>query len=438
MHTSEEETRERAIVVGIVRKGQDRFDVNDYLDELELLADTAGADIVERIVQERSRFDAAFMIGRGKAQELAMAAKYLDVDLIIFDDDLSPAQAKNIENVCKTKIVDRSGLILDIFAKHARTKEARIQVELAQLRYITSRLTRQWTHLSRQVGGIGVRGPGETQLETDRRLIAKRISLLEQMLEKVGKQRTNRRKNRTDVFKAALVGYTNVGKSTIMNALTSAHVLVEDQLFATLDSTVKMLEFSDHQKSLLIDTVGFIRKLPHHLIASFKSTLEEAKSADVLLHVIDVSHPNFNDQMETVQTVLKELNINEKPTIKVFNKIDKLQDPSLIASLKKSHQPCVFIAARKGIFLTDLTEKIQKELLRISKSFRIQFPVSESGLLNKLYNMSDIYSTTFEDSVGIVELKTNQANAKKIQQIVEKSNGLITEIAVGADADNYS
>ena len=437
MFIHDKEKRERAIVV-VVRRGQNRLDVDDNLDELELLAETAGADIVERIVQERSRLDSAFMVGRGKVQELARAAKYLDADLVIFDDDLSPAQAKNIEEACNIKILDRSGLILDIFAKHAKTKEARIQVELAQLQYLSSRLTRQWTHLSRQVGGIGVRGPGETQLETDRRLISKRISLLEQSLDKISKQRKNRRKNRNDVFKAALVGYTNVGKSTIMNALTKAHVLVENQLFATLDSTVKIVEIADHQKILLIDTVGFIRKLPHHLVASFKSTLEEAVNADLLLHVIDVTHPNFRDQIKTVDEVLKELDINDKPIIKVFNKIDKLKDPTLMASIKKNEQPCVCISAAKGIFLNDLTEKIQSELERLSKTFRIQFPVSESALLNKLYTMSDIYSTTYEDSVGIVELKTNNSNALKIQRMVEKSNCVITEITVDSNADNYS
>ena len=437
MFIHDKEKRERAIVV-VVRRGQNRLDVDDNLDELELLAETAGADIVERIVQERSRLDSAFMIRRGKVQELALAAKYLDADLAIFDDDLTPRQAKNIEQECNIKILDRSGLILDIFAKHAKTKEARIQVELAQLQYLSSRLTRQWTHLSRQVGGIGVRGPGETQIETDRRLISKRISLLEQSLDKISTQRNNRRKNRNDVFKAALVGYTNVGKSTILNALTKAHVLVEDQLFATLDSTVKLLEIADHQKILLIDTVGFIRKLPHHLVASFKSTLEEAINADLLLHVIDVTHPNFWDQIKTVDGVLRELDINDKPIIKVFNKIDKLTDPELMASIKKNEQPCVFISAAKGIFLNDLTEKIQTELERLSKTFRIQFPVSESAILNKLYSMSDIYSTTYEDNVGIVELKTNDSNAAKIQRMVEKCNCVITEIKAGPDADNYS
>jgi GTPase len=428
LYTQKKEKRERAIIVGVARRGQSRLEVDDYLDELELLADTAGADIVERIVQERHKLDPAFMIGRGKVKELALAAKYLDADLIIFDDDLTPAQAKNIEDACNIKIIDRSGLILDIFAKHARTREARIQVELAQLQYLASRLTRIWTHLSRQVGGIGVRGPGETQLEVDRRLIRKRIGLLESSLEKIAKQRNNRRKNRNEMFKVALVGYTNVGKSTILNTLTEAKVLVENQLFATLDSTVKILEFSDHQKILLIDTVGFIRKLPHHLVASFKSTLEEVVDADLLLHVADITSPFFEEQMKTVIEVLRDLNIDDKPVIKVFNKIDKLEDPSLMASIKEREDPAVFISAHKGIFIEELTSTIQSTLEKMSKNLRIQFPVTESAILSRLHSLADIYSTVYEDTTGIIELKTNAINAAKIHRMVQQNNCIVTEI----------
>jgi len=323
---TEIKSKERAIVVGLVRDGQERHQVDENLDELELRADTAGAEVLERIVQTRDRMDSAFMIGRGKAKELADTAKYLDADLVIFDDDLTPAQAKNIEQLCQVKVVDRSGLILDIFANHARTREARTQVELAQLKYLLPRLTRQWKHLSRQVGGIGVRGPGETQLEVDRRLIRKRIAILEKELLQIAKQRSIRRKSRQDEFKAALVGYTNVGKSTLLNVLTNAEALVKNQLFATLDSTIRTMQKED-RKVLLIDTVGFIRKLPHHLVASFKSTLEEITEADLLLHVIDVSLPEFREQMKVVHAVLKELKVSDRPMIKVFNKIDVLQDP---------------------------------------------------------------------------------------------------------------
>ncbi|NOY61496.1 MAG: GTPase HflX [Calditrichaeota bacterium] len=428
MHKPKEEFRERALVVGIVRPNQSRFLVNDYLDEIELLAETAGADVLERIVQKRNRIDPAFMIGRGKVEELALAAKYLDADLIIFDDDLSPAQVKNIENVCEIKILDRSGLILDIFAKHARTREARIQVELAQLKYLVSRLTRQWKHLSRQVGGIGVRGPGETQLEVDRRLIRKRIAVLEKSLEKISKQRSNRRKNRSDTFKAALVGYTNVGKSTILNALTNASALVEDQLFATLDATIRSAELADHRRILLIDTVGFIRKLPHHLVASFKSTLEEASDADMLLHVIDISNPNFREQMRTVESVLAELKIDDKPILKVFNKIDKLQDSSLIAKLKNDEQPCVFISAKRGIFLSDLRDQLHLFIERFSKTMEISLPVNEAEIISRLHDLGEILSIDYQDSQAIINFKTTTINADRVQRLIAEKNFHVIEL----------
>jgi len=428
LHKPKEEFRERALVVGIVRPNQSRFLVNDYLDEIELLAETAGADVLERIVQKRNRIDPAFMIGRGKVEELALAAKYLDADLIIFDDDLSPAQVKNIENVCEIKILDRSGLILDIFAKHARTREARIQVELAQLKYLVSRLTRQWKHLSRQVGGIGVRGPGETQLEVDRRLIRKRIAVLEKSLEKISKQRSNRRKNRSDTFKAALVGYTNVGKSTILNALTNASALVEDQLFATLDATIRSAELADHRRILLIDTVGFIRKLPHHLVASFKSTLEEASDADMLLHVIDISNPNFREQMRTVESVLAELKIDDKPILKVFNKIDKLQDSSLIAKLKNDEQPCVFISAKRGIFLSDLRDQLHLFIERFSKTMEISLPVNEAEIISRLHDLGEILSIDYQDSQAIINFKTTTINADRVQRLIAEKNFHVIEL----------
>ncbi len=419
MIRTETDTKERAIIVGLLRNGQSRWAAEDYLDELELLADTAGAEILERVVQERDRIDPAFFIGRGKAQELAQVAKYLDADLIIFDDDLSPAQAKNMEELCGVKIIDRSGLILDIFAKHARTREARTQVELAQLRYLLPRLTRQWTHLSRQVGGIGVRGPGETQLEVDRRLIRKRIGLLEKELEKIASQRHIRRKQRQEVFKAALVGYTNVGKSTLLNALTDANVNAEDRLFATLDATIRAMELSDHQRVLLIDTVGFIRKLPHHLIASFKSTLEEAADADMLLHVVDLSHPNYLEQVETVEKVLEELKLHDKPVLKVFNKIDLLADISIIGKLKETEQPCVFLSARRGIFLNELREKIRQFVEESSLSLQVVLPIANTETLARLYELAEVKGVTYQDSQAVVHLKTTRHAAQRILRLAE-------------------
>ena len=421
MHKVDISDKERAVVVGLVVHGQSQWQVNDYLDELELLAETAGAEVLERVIQHRDRIDPAFLIGRGKVKELAQIAKYLDADLIIFDDDLSPAQVKNIEEVCGIKIVDRSGLILDIFARHARTREARTQVELAQLKYILPRLTRQWTHLSRQVGGIGVRGPGETQLEVDRRLIRKRIGLLEKELSKISSQRVIRRKNRKDIFKAALVGYTNVGKSTLLNALTNANVGVEDRLFATLDATIRATELSDHRKILLIDTVGFIRKLPHHLIASFKSTLEEASQADMLVHVIDITHPNFTEQMHTVQSVLGELKIDKKPTLNVFNKVDALEDMSIISRLKETAAPCVFISAQRGIFLDELMEMIRQFAEKSFRRVTISMHINKADVLAQLHELAEICSVDYVDSKAVVELKVNDESAPRLKRFLHKA-----------------
>jgi len=415
---TQENNKERAIVVGLNRRGQSKTQVEDYLNELELLADTAGAEIVERVIQDRDRIDPAFMIGRGKAQELASMAKYLDADLIIFDDDLSPAQVKNIEELCKIKIIDRSGLILDIFAHHARTKEARTQVELAQLKYFLPRLTRQWTHLSRQVGGIGVRGPGETQLEVDRRMIRKRIAVLEKELEKITKQRTIRRKNRKDVFKTALLGYTNVGKSTILNSLTNAEAPVKNQLFATLDSTIRSLDISSRYKVLMIDTVGFIRKLPHHLVASFKSTLEETTDADLLLHVVDISLPEFREQMNVVDSVLSELNINNQPILKVFNKIDLLEDLSMLRDLKHSEQPCVFISAQRGIFLDELENQILFFAEQHSKQMQVILPIDQTKILSQLHNIAEISAIEYKDNKTIINLTASPINARKIDRLI--------------------
>ena len=414
---------ERAIVVGLIRSGQNREQVNEYLDELELLADTAGAEVLERVIQQRYKIDSATLMGRGKAAELASLVKILDADLIIFDDDLSPAQAKNIESLCGVKIVDRSGLILDIFARNARTREARIQVELAQLKYLVPRLTRRWTHLSRQVGGIGVRGPGEMQLEVDRRAVRKRIATLEYHLAKIANQRTIRRKGRAELVKAALVGYTNVGKSTLLNALTHADAFVENRLFATLDPTIRNLTLSDHQRILLVDTVGFIRKLPHHLIASFKSTLEEAADTDLLLHVIDSAHPHYRDQMETVESVLKELGLDQKPVIKVFNKIDLIPDPAILSELRMREGPCVCVSAQRGIFLNELKEAIRQYAESKSTSLQIVLTPDRFGLIGRLCDLADITRISYENSKAIIDLRATPVNAERIRGLCHAHPG---------------
>ncbi|MBU1881384.1 GTPase HflX [bacterium] len=313
---------EKAALVGIVIKGNDPWATDDSLDELALLADTAGGEVIDRFVQSRQRPDPSTFVGSGKVAEIA--SNNGQFDLVIFDDDLSPAQAAKLEKLIGKRVIDRSGLILDIFARRARTREARTQVELAQLQYLLPRLTGHWQHLERQKGGIGLRGPGETQLETDRRLVNKRISRLKADLKQIEKQRNTQRQGRQQYFKAALVGYTNAGKSTLMNALTHAGVFVEDRLFATLDATVRSLRYGDGDPMMLIDTVGFIRKLPHHLVASFRSTLEETVMADLLVHVVDLSHPHFPSQMQQVKETLESLGLKDHPQLLVFNKADKV------------------------------------------------------------------------------------------------------------------
>lgn len=329
----------------------------DSLEELALLADTAGATIVERFTQSRQKRDPATFIGRGKVRDVA--ARNGHFDLVIFDDDLSPAQASTLEQMIGKRVLDRSGLILDIFARRARSREARTQVELAQLQYLLPRLTGHWRHLERQAGGIGLRGPGETQLETDRRLVNKRIARLKSELELIERRRSTQRKRRRNLFKVAIVGYTNAGKSTLLNALTDARVFVEDRLFATLDATVRSMKGLDTERILLIDTVGFIRKLPHHLVASFKSTLEETILADLLLHVVDLSHPHYPDQLRQVDKTLEEMGLKSRPKILVFNKADKVEYPAEIKRAQAEYPQAEFISALKGIRVDALKDRLR-------------------------------------------------------------------------------
>ena len=317
---------EYAVTVGLIRRGQTEEQVNEYLDELEFLALTAGAKTIQRFTQKLDSPDNKTFIGSGKAAEIAEYVKnHEEVTMVIFDDDLSGKQTGVLEERMKVKIIDRSSLILDIFANRAQTAQAKTQVELAQMQYMLPRLRGLWTHLERQRGGIGMRGPGETEIETDRRIIRDKISKLKKDLEKLDRQAATRRKGRDTMVRVALVGYTNVGKSTLMNLLTKSDVFAEDKLFATLDTTVRKVAF-EGVPFLLTDTVGFIRKLPHHLVESFKSTLDEVRESDILLHVVDVAHPQHDDQIRTVQTLLKELGSEEKPTLLVFNKIDLFRE----------------------------------------------------------------------------------------------------------------
>ena len=374
------ETSERAVLVGLITQQQGEAKANEYLDELEFLADTAGAVTVKKFLQRLDYPNPRTFVGKGKLDEIKSFIEENEVGMAIFDDDLTSKQVSNIERELQVKILDRTSLILDIFAKRAQTANAKTQVELAQYQYLLPRLTRMWTHLERQRGGIGMRGPGETQIETDRRIILDKISRLKEELKSIDKQKAVQRKNRGKLTRVALVGYTNVGKSTLMNLLSKSDVFAENKLFATLDTTVRKVTI-DNLPLLLTDTVGFIRKLPTHLVDSFKSTLDEVREADVLLHVVDISHPNFEEQIAVVDKTLREVcDGADKPVIMVFNKIDaftytpKADDDLTPATrenvsldelkaswMSRMNDNCVFISAKRGVNIDELKEKIYEK-----------------------------------------------------------------------------
>ena len=395
-------------MVGIFGPDTPRWLAEEYLDELMLLADTAGADTATKVLQNRPHPDPITYIGKGKLHELKQLVSDKDADLLIFDDELSATQIRNIEKITKVKVLDRSGLILDIFAFRAKTAAAKTQVELAQLQYLLPRLTRFWTHLSRQKGGIGTKGPGETQIETDRRLIGKRISTLKEKLEKLDKQRTTQRKGRENLTRVSLVGYTNAGKSTLMNALTESEVLAEDRLFATLDSTVRRLEMENHE-ILLSDTVGFIRKLPHGLIESFKSTLDGVRDADVLLHIVDSGSKLIEDYIEVVETTLEDLGIIKSRKLLVFNKIDSI-DPETLISLKREYPGALFVSATRGIGL----EKLQEHLGKIIEEEYVDF--------NYRIPMSHYKAVAYLHEVGIVDKEHYDGNYVSIEGSLTKED----------------
>ena len=363
-NTSIERGPETAVLVGLITNAQQKEKVNEYLDELAFLIETAGGEPVKRFIQPLDNPNSRTYVGTGKLEEIRQYVKAAEIDMVVFDDELSGSQIRNLEKVLECKILDRTNLILDIFAKRAQTAHAKVQVELAQYQYLLPRLTGMWTHLERQRGGIGLRGPGETEIETDRRIVRDKISLLKKRLIQIDKQKATQRKNRGELIRIALVGYTNVGKSTIMNLLSKSEVFAENKLFATLDTTVRKVVI-DNLPFLLSDTVGFIRKLPHGLVESFKSTLDEVRESDILVHVVDISHPEFEDQIQTVTQTLTEIGAGDKNVIMVFNKVDAYQwvkkdeddltptskENTSLFDLQKSwmakdNHPCIFISAK--------------------------------------------------------------------------------------------
>lgn len=385
-HVQVDAVEESCVLVAVVSGDMTEELAQEYLDELEFLAETAGAVTKRKFIQKIQKPNSKTYVGSGKLEEIKEYVSENGIDLVIFDDELAPSQLRNIERELEVKILDRNNLILDIFASRARTAYAKTQVELAQLQYLLPRLTRMWTHLERQKGGIGMRGPGETQIETDRRIIQQKISLLKEKLKSIDKQMATQRSNRGQLVRVALVGYTNVGKSTIMNLISKSEVFAENKLFATLDTTVRKVVI-DNLPFLLSDTVGFIRKLPHQLVESFKSTLDEVREADLLVHVLDISHPNFEDQYQVVNETLAEIDKSDKPTIVLFNKIDAYKDHEegdnltddgmTLSELKKSwmaklnNTKCVFISATDKENLDEFKQVLYDEVKAI---FQKRYP----------------------------------------------------------------
>jgi GTP-binding protein HflX len=379
---------EKAVLIGLITSDVSQDQAYEYLEELAFLADTAGAKPVRNFTQKLPHPDNKTFLGKGKIEEVRLYAKENEIKLIIFDDDLSPSQIRNIEKIFgeDTKVLDRSNLILDIFARRAQTAQARTQVELAQYQYLLPRLTRMWTHLERQKGGIGMRGPGETQIETDRRIIKDKIALLKKKLEKIDKQSFTRRKGRQDMIRVALVGYTNTGKSTLMNALAKSAIFAENKLFATLDTTVRKVVIGN-LPFLLTDTVGFIRKLPHQLVESFKSTLDEVRESDLLVHVVDISNPKFEEQLEIVQKTIIEIGVTDKPILIIFNKIDAY---TFIPKEEDDLSPII----PENISLEDLRKtwmaKLDEESIFISALNKTHFDELKDLLYSKIKQLHEV------------------------------------------------
>ncbi|MFQ6606727.1 MAG: GTPase HflX [Fidelibacterota bacterium] len=399
MRRTEPHARERTLLVGTIHGAITAEAIEDHLQELTLLVETAGGKVVGVVTQRLSRINPRYFVGKGKAEEIISQARALRAGLIVFTEELSPAQVKNFLQLARDiKIIDRSTLILDIFRRHAQTREARTQVELAQWQYMLPRLTRQWTHLERQMGGIGTRaGMGETQIEVDRRMIRNRIAWLKRELARIDRERDTQSKRRRQEFRVALVGYTNSGKSTLMKALSGADVFIQDQLFATLDTTVRKVNLNERTTILLSDTVGFIRDLPHHLIASFRSTLKEVVDADLILIVLDASSPRIQDHYETIEQVLVELGAQHHPTTTVLNKLDLLDQTKQLNYLKRTFPEAVFISAKEHLRLDQLTDKILAIMEESYQTLEMVFTYKQTRELALAQEGVEIISRSYED-----------------------------------------
>src|ERR1041384_5107022 len=414
-------TQERALLIGLEQEGVSKWDLQDSLEELAELASSAGAEVVDTITQKLQKPTAPYYIGKGKAELIKESLQDRRVTSVIFDDELSPAQGRNLENLLARKVLDRTQLILDIFAQRARSREGRLQIELAQLQYLLPRLTRMWHHLSRQTGGIGTRGPGEKQLESYRRRVQERMARLERELEAVRKtraiQRESRKRHQWPV--AAVVGYTNAGKSTLLNLLTGADVVTENKLFATLDPTTRSFALPNKQRVLLTDTVGFLRKLPHTLIESFKATLEEVSEADLLIHIADLSHPRVDEQMEAVNNVIKELGAFGKQTLLVFNKIDLLENDDLVGVYKARFPGSVAISARTGEGVNTLVQALEGALSSWRLRSRFRIPANESALIAEIHRIGHVLELRYEGNDALIVAHVPPDLAQKLERYAE-------------------
>ena len=424
--------RERAILVGLAVYPTTRQIAEDHLAELELLADTAGADTVHTFLQTLPKPDTTWYIGKGKTEEIK---EMLDADesigLVIVDDDLSPVQVRNLERKFEVKVLDRSGLILDIFASRARTREARTQVELAQLLYLMPRLTRMWTHLSKQYGGIGTKGPGETQIETDRRIVKTKIAHLRSKLDKIETQRETQRKGRDEMFRVSLVGYTNAGKSTLMNELVGEEsVHAENRLFATLDTTVRQVELKPGRTVLLSDTVGFIRKLPSHLVASFRTTLSEARESDLLLHVVDVSSPTVMEQIAVVESTLRDIGADEIPMLMVLNKVDRLEPGSeVLGALIDRYPDAIPIAAISGLGVAALRERIGAMVEETYRERTVRVPLEKWHHIAKLHDYVETLDERFDEEYGYYHFRYSPKIVDQVEKALSRSSAVETSTA---------
>ncbi|MCH8012056.1 MAG: GTPase HflX [Candidatus Marinimicrobia bacterium] len=423
MKRTEAKELEKALLVGVVQSGMTADVVEEHLEELAFLAKTAGAEIVGTVTQRMERINPRYYIGSGKAEQIVNQAEELDVQLIIFDDELSPSQVRNFHKLTQSvKVIDRTGLILDVFAQHAQSREAKTQVELAQLQYLLPRLTRMWTHLERQMGGIGTRaGAGETQIEVDRRLVRDRISKLKDELGKIDRERITQSKRRKEAVRVALVGYTNTGKSTLMNALTGSDIFVKDQLFATLDTTVRSLNLDTNHKILLSDSVGFIRKLPHNLIASFRSTLMEVRDADLLLIVMDASSSTIGEQLKTVREVLLSIQAHQNESLLVVNKIDKIEKSSILQNLKTDYQDAIFISALNHLRLDTLQNAIIKVMDKAYQTTTVIFDPKMGKEISSVYQELEVLNMEYREDGVHMTVRGDPVSVKRVKKLSENS-----------------